>query len=500
MEDDYDGEYRYQGPPLPALKSLDRQDRVVYTGTFSKVLFAGIRLAYCVVPARKIPEFEEACAEVASGACPVLMQKVVFDFLEQGHFARHIKKMRSLYAKRRQYLADALLALGPGRIDVRLQAGGMHLLARPRALATDAQLAAVPPLGYRSHALSSWGVDGPGPQGLILGFANLASREHAEQVVRELEAAWFPPRPRAPAEHRERAPSDPLPSPVAMPHGPCIPLKTVAGGGCPLPEKSATRYLNTREAAMKDLHPKPPAIFLAGATGAIGSRLLPRLVALGHRVHGSTRSAAKVPALLSAGAVPVVVDVFDADALTAAMRAAQPDIVIHQLTDLPRGLDPSQMEEGVRRNARIRAEGTANVVAAARASGARLLIAQSIAWAYAPGPEPYAEESPLDIHAQGLRAISVSGVAALEKAVLEAPGLVGMVLRYGQLYGPGTGDATRGDRKLPLHVDGAAAAMLLAMRAEKPGVFNIVEANGTVDTGKAQRELGWQPQGTPIAP
>lgn len=196
VEDDYDGEYRYQGPPLPALKSLDRQDRVVYTGTFSKVLFAGIRLAYCVVPARKIPEFEEACAEVASGACPVLMQKVVFDFLEQGHFARHIKKMRSLYAKRRQYLADALLALGPDRIDVRLQAGGMHLLARPRVPATDAQLAAAPPLGYRSHALSSWGVDGPGPQGLILGFTNLASREHAEQVVRELEAAWFHPRRR----------------------------------------------------------------------------------------------------------------------------------------------------------------------------------------------------------------------------------------------------------------------------------------------------------------
>ena len=234
-------------------------------------------------------------------------------------------------------------------------------------------------------------------------------------------------------------------------------------------------------------------IFVAGATGAIGSRLLPRLVGLGHRVYGLTRSAAKAPSLLCLGVEPVVADVFDADALTAAMSAAKPDIVIHQLTDLPRGLDPSQMEEGVRRNARIRAEGTANVVKAAQAAGAKLLVAQSIAWAYAPGNEPYTEESPLDIHAQGLRAISVGGVVALEQAVREASGLNGVVLRYGQLYGPGTGEDIKGDKKLPLHVDGAATAVLLAMQANKPGVYNIVGTNATVDTSKAQRQLGWQP-------
>ncbi|QJQ02455.1 NAD(P)-dependent oxidoreductase [Herbaspirillum rubrisubalbicans Os34] len=234
-------------------------------------------------------------------------------------------------------------------------------------------------------------------------------------------------------------------------------------------------------------------IFVAGATGAIGIRLLPQLVALGHRVYGVTRSASKAQSLLFLGVEPVVVDVFNADALTAAMRAAKPDIVIHQLTDLPRGLDPSQMEEGVRRNARIRAEGTANLVSAAQAAGAGLLVAQSIAWAYAAGNEPYTEESPLDIHAQGLRAISVGGVVALEKAVLEASGLIGMVLRYGQLYGPGTGEEIKGDKKLPLNVDGAAAAVLLAMHAKRPGVYNIVETNATVDTSKAQRELGWQP-------
>ncbi|TFW07282.1 NAD(P)-dependent oxidoreductase [Oxalobacteraceae bacterium OM1] len=241
-------------------------------------------------------------------------------------------------------------------------------------------------------------------------------------------------------------------------------------------------------------------IFVAGATGAIGTRLLPRLVALGHRVYGLTRSAAKAPALLSLGVAPVAVDVFNADALTAAMCAAKPDIVIHQLTDLPRGLDPSQMEDGVRRNARIRAEGTANVVAAAQAAGAKLLVAQSIAWAYALGNGPYTEESPLDMNAQGLRAISVGGVAALEKAVLEAPSLIGMVLRYGELYGPGTGGESKADKKLPLHVDGAAAAVLLAMHALRPGVFNIVETNATVDTSKAQRELGWRPDGIVSAP
>ncbi len=241
-------------------------------------------------------------------------------------------------------------------------------------------------------------------------------------------------------------------------------------------------------------------IFVAGATGAIGTRLLPRLVALGHRVFGLTRSVAKSPALLSLGVTPVVVDVFHAEALSAAMCAAKPDIVIHQLTDLPRGLDPSQMEEGVRRNARIRAEGTANVVAAAQAAGAGLLVAQSIAWAYASGDEPYTEESPLDLHAEGLRVVSVGGVAVLEKAVLQAPDMTGIVLRYGQLYGPGTGEQSPADKKLPLHVDGAANAVLLAIQAKKPGIFNIVERNATVDTGKAQRELGWQPDGMPVAP
>jgi nucleoside-diphosphate-sugar epimerase len=147
------------------------------------------------------------------------------------------------------------------------------------------------------------------------------------------------------------------------------------------------------------------------------------------------------------------------------------------------------MDEAIRRNARLRAEGTRNLVDAAVAAGARRLIAQSIAWAYAPGPEPHVENDPLDIDAQGARAISVGGIVALERAVLEAP-LEGIVLRYGQLHGPGTGtDAATGAS--PVHVDGAARAALLAVDHGTRGAYTIAEPNPHVDTAKARKELGW---------
>ena len=132
-------------------------------------------------------------------------------------------------------------------------------------------------------------------------------------------------------------------------------------------------------------------IFLAGASGAIGSRLTPLLLSAGHYVCGSTRSKAKADALRSLGADPVVVDVFDATALSRAVASARPDVVIHQLTDLPKDLDPREMGAAIIRTARIRDEGTRNLVRAAIAAGARRLVAQSIAWAYAPGAEPHAE-------------------------------------------------------------------------------------------------------------
>ena len=196
-------------------------------------------------------------------------------------------------------------------------------------------------------------------------------------------------------------------------------------------------------------------IFLAGATGAIGKPLVPLLVARGYEVFGTTRVAAKADALRRLGAQPVVVDVFDAAALAKAVLAAKPQIVIHQLTDLPPGLDPARMAEAAARNARIRIEGTKNLIAAALAAGARRLISQSIAW------EP-----------QG---VSAQGVASLEQQTLNSPPLEGIVLRYGRLYGPGTGkdDAPA---ELPCHVDVAARAAVTAVERGEPGMVRVLDS------------------------
>src|SRR5262249_3895294 len=137
-------------------------------------------------------------------------------------------------------------------------------------------------------------------------------------------------------------------------------------------------------------------IFLAGATGAIGRRLVPMLVSAGYVVTGTTRSTTKAEELRAAGVEPVVVDVFDASALSGVVLHAKPDIVLDQLTDLPPSLNPSQMTEGTQRNARMRSQGTQNLVAAALGAGVHRLIAQSIAWMYAPGKEPHTEDDALD--------------------------------------------------------------------------------------------------------
>jgi NAD dependent epimerase/dehydratase family len=148
-------------------------------------------------------------------------------------------------------------------------------------------------------------------------------------------------------------------------------------------------------------------IFLAGAAGVIGRRLTPLLLAQGRTVWGSTRSPDKSEVLRKLGALPVLVDAFDAEALVTAVLEAKPEIVIHQLTDLAAIQDPAKRSDALARNARIRDEGTRNLAAAARNAGARRLIAQSIAWAYAPGVRPYGEAHPLDLNADGDRAVSV---------------------------------------------------------------------------------------------
>jgi nucleoside-diphosphate-sugar epimerase len=233
-------------------------------------------------------------------------------------------------------------------------------------------------------------------------------------------------------------------------------------------------------------------IFLAGATGAIGKRLVPLLLEAGFQVIGTTRTPSRAEGLRAAGVEPVVVDVFDRASLVRAVTAAHPDVVMQQLTDLPPGLDPSRMVEGTRRNARMRSEGTKNLVAAAREAGVSRFIAQSIAWMYAPGPEPHAEDDTLDIHAQGTRAITVAGVATLEGLVLTLPPPTdGIILRYGHLYGPGTGTDAPGEAP-SLHVDAAAAAALLAIEKGRSGIYNIAEPNSYLSTEKAHNELGFE--------
>jgi nucleoside-diphosphate-sugar epimerase len=179
---------------------------------------------------------------------------------------------------------------------------------------------------------------------------------------------------------------------------------------------------------------------------------------------------------------PEVVDVFDAAALMKAVVAARPDIVIHQLTDLPKDLNPGEMAAGRIRNAHIRTEGTRNLVAAALEAGARRLVSQSIAWVYAAGTEPHAESDAVSPEQ--------TGVIALEDFTLRSPPLEGIVLRYGQLYGPGTHTATPLG-PVPVHVDAAAHAALLAIDHGAPGIYNVAQPNAYAMTTKASTELGW---------
>ena len=230
-------------------------------------------------------------------------------------------------------------------------------------------------------------------------------------------------------------------------------------------------------------------VFLAGAGGVIGRRLVLLLRRAGHDVVGTTRSQSRAAALGAIGATPAVVDAFDAAAMTRAVERAEPDVMIHQLTDLPDKLDPATLVDALARNARLRIEGTRNLIAAAKAAGVRRLIAQSVAFVYAPGPEPHAESDPLDT--QGAGKITVEGTSVLEQATLNTPGIDGVVLRYGRLYGPGTWAPTAKER-VPLHVDAAAHAALLALNGGR-GIYNIAEEDGAVSIAKARRELEFDP-------
>jgi nucleoside-diphosphate-sugar epimerase len=233
-------------------------------------------------------------------------------------------------------------------------------------------------------------------------------------------------------------------------------------------------------------------VFLAGATGAIGRRLVPLLLRDGHEVTGTTRSAEKARELERSGVIPAVVDVFDPHALTAAMRTAKPEIVIHQLTDLPHEFDEARIAASYANNARIRSEGTRNLIAAAQAAAARRLIVQSIAFGYAPGGEPHPETDPLNL-ADPARAVTIKATADMERQVLAAAGLDGVILRYGLFYGPGTWH-DEPVRRPALHVDAAAHAALLALTRGRPGIYNIAEDESVVSIAKARAELGFDPR------
>jgi nucleoside-diphosphate-sugar epimerase len=232
-------------------------------------------------------------------------------------------------------------------------------------------------------------------------------------------------------------------------------------------------------------------IFLAGASGAIGRRLTPLMLAAGHDVTGMTRSADAARQLEAAGVHPVIADVYDPDGLKRAVAGARPEVVMHQLTDLPRALnDEKQLAAAYPRNARIRTEGTRNLVVAAQAAGARRFIVQSVAFAYAPGKQPHVETDPLNL-VDGPRLETVRAAADMERQVLQS-GMEAIVLRYGLFYGPGTW--SEGPvRKPPLHIDAAAHAAFLAVSHGTPGIYNIADDDGTVSIEKARKELDFDP-------
>ena len=177
IEDDYDSEFRYVGRPLPALKSLDRDDRVLYAGTFSKVLYPSLRLGYLVVPDSLLVAFVRSNRLRHLGPA-TLEQRVVADFMAAGYFARHLKRMQTLYAARRRALADGLSTVFGSRICVDLKPGGMHLIARFAAGVRDVELATLAQAaGLAVEALSRRATAPACGQGLLLGFTNIAEAD-----------------------------------------------------------------------------------------------------------------------------------------------------------------------------------------------------------------------------------------------------------------------------------------------------------------------------------
>jgi nucleoside-diphosphate-sugar epimerase len=234
-------------------------------------------------------------------------------------------------------------------------------------------------------------------------------------------------------------------------------------------------------------------VFVAGASGAIGRPLVRQLVAAGHEVTGMTRREERAAEIRATGASAVVCDVFDTDALEAAVTDASPEAVVHMLTAIPprmsfRGKSPLAPTN------RLRAEGTANLLAAAKGAGAKRVVAESVAFLYAPeGDMVKGEEAPLFVDAPPPFGETVAALQSLEHQVTGDERIEGLVLRFGHLYGPGTyfgGGGSQTEevmkRRLPVvgagssifsfvHVEDAASATVAALERGAPGVYNIVD-------------------------
>jgi nucleoside-diphosphate-sugar epimerase len=232
-------------------------------------------------------------------------------------------------------------------------------------------------------------------------------------------------------------------------------------------------------------------IFVAGATGAVGRRLVPRLVAAGHHVVATTRSPAKAGQLRALGAEPAIMDGLDPVAVGEAVGRAHPEVVIHQMTQITLSSDLRHFDREFAVTNRLRTEGTDNLLAAATAAGARRFIAQSYAgWPSSRTGGPVkTEDDPLDADPPAAQRVSLAAIRHLENAVTGAPAVEGIVLRYGSFYGPGTGNeffALARQRKVPLigdgagiwsflHIDDAAEATVAALDHGHRGIYNITD-------------------------
>jgi nucleoside-diphosphate-sugar epimerase len=228
-------------------------------------------------------------------------------------------------------------------------------------------------------------------------------------------------------------------------------------------------------------------VFVAGATGAIGKQLVPRLVAGGHEVHGMTRTESKQGMLRELGAVPVVADALDPDQVATAVGRVEPDVIVHQLTALA-GEGMRGLKRRVAMTNRLRSEGTDHLLAAGQAVGVRRFVAQSNYGLYARTGGPVkSEEDPLDTTPPRRQREASAAIYHLEEAVLDAGWTEGIVLRYGAFYGPGTGmDEWFRKRRFPLvgdgggvwsfiHIADAAEATVAAVEHGSRGVYNIVD-------------------------